>query len=141
MAQINKSSVALRICGDSLSPQKISELLGCDATYMHLKGDTRIGKVTGTKLVHKSSIWSLRPPQQTSEQLDNQIHELLAMLSTDLQVWKDISSQYSVDVYCGLFLAMTNEGLEIKPKTLLDLGERGIQLSLDIYYDIEGLST
>jgi hypothetical protein len=44
-----------------------------------------------------------------------------------------LESKYRIDLFCGLFMEGTNEGLQISPETLHALGERGISLGLDMY--------
>lgn len=67
------------------------------------------------------------------ENLDSQISELLNKLSSDLAVWKEIDSKFKIDLFVGLFMNESNEGLELSPASLKSLGERGILLGLDIY--------
>ena len=65
--------------------------------------------------------------------LDSQIAELLAGMTDDLAVWQRLTSVYHADIFCGLFLEQENEGISLSPTTLQLLGERGIELALDIY--------
>jgi hypothetical protein len=44
-----------------------------------------------------------------------------------------IASKYRVDPFCGLFMDGGNEGLTISPASLVALGQRGIELALDVY--------
>jgi hypothetical protein len=78
-------------------------------------------------------MWNLKTDACKPENLDGQIASLLGKLQQDLGVWASVSSQYKIDLFCGLFMKETNEGLEISPKTLQALGERGISLGLDVY--------
>ena len=63
----------------------------------------------------------------------SKVREILAQLSGDIAVWKQLAEKYDMDVYCGWFMEKENEGLGISATTLLELGVRGIELSLDIY--------
>jgi hypothetical protein len=38
-----------------------------------------------------------------------------------------------MDMFCGLFMKNENEGLSLSAESLAMLGERSIELSLDIY--------
>jgi hypothetical protein len=69
--------------------------------------------------------------------LDGQIQGILSRLSQDLNVWADISNHHQLDVFCGLWLRESNEMLGVSPQTLKALGDRNIQLELDIYLDDE----
>jgi hypothetical protein len=78
-------------------------------------------------------MWRLEETDQEPENIDAQITELLNQLSRDISVWNSISAEFEIDLFCGLFMEESNEGMEISPISLKSLGERGIVLSLDIY--------
>jgi len=59
--------------------------------------------------------------------------ELLCTLTADVLVWRELSMKFHVSVFCGWFMFDLNEGVDLAPKTLSMLGERGIRLGLDIY--------
>jgi hypothetical protein len=63
----------------------------------------------------------------------DKIREILEQLPNNLEVWKDLAARFKIDMFCGLFMDRTNEGLGFSPDTLLELGKRGIELGLDIY--------
>ncbi len=133
MAHVSRSKASLRIIGNTLNPQGISDLLGCEGSTMYSKGDVRVIKKTGRKIERKSGHWSLSANECEPENIDGQVTEILNKLSSDLAVWKEIKNKYSIDLFCGIFMETSNEGMEISPETLLELGKRGILLGLDIY--------
>ncbi|MCY1554049.1 hypothetical protein D9M68_905930 [compost metagenome] len=49
-----------------------------------------------------------------------------------MAVWKALSI-YKPDLFCGIFMAGSNDGLPLSARALLALGQRGIALDLDIY--------
>lgn len=55
------------------------------------------------------------------------------MLTSDLNVWRELSSKYEPDLFVGLLMEVFNEGLEVSSDCLAMLGERGVKLGLDIY--------
>lgn len=135
MAQISKSVATLRIIGDDLIPTEISEVLNCEATYEQIKGDIIAGNETRRQQVVEVGMWRLQASDYAPENLNAQISEVLEKLSTDLNVWQKLSEKYYIDFFCGLFMERSNEAMDISPSLLKALGERGIQLSLDIYYE------
>lgn len=56
-------------------------------------------------------------------------------LTSDLAVWVDLVRRFKVDMFCGVWLDEGNQGLALMPQTLHLLGERGVKLELDIYYE------
>ena len=65
--------------------------------------------------------------------LMHKFSKYLYKLSPELDVWKSLAAEYEIDLFCGLFMNESNEGMEISPKALKALGDRGIVLSLDLY--------
>ena len=141
MAHLERTVVTLRISGDTLMPDEISRLLGSPPTKAQTKGESLVGKVTGNVRVSKFGMWRLETSDCEPENLDGQIKEIFGKLSDDLDVWSKICSRFKVDMFCGLFMGSSNEGLSLSPQTLVALGQRGIKLDLDIYGPDEEVKT
>ena len=65
--------------------------------------------------------------------LDGQVTELLQRLTSDLEIWGVLAGRFRVDLFCGLFMDGSNEGFNLSTSALKALGDRGIELALDIY--------
>jgi hypothetical protein len=130
---ISSTTVALRVGGDELEPDEITALLGCAPTRSHRKGDVTVGKSTGKKHLKKSGMWSLAANKTNKDDLDKKILALLDQVTDDLHIWRNINNRFSVDIFSGLFMDQSNEGLAISASTLAMLGERGMKLQFDIY--------
>jgi hypothetical protein len=141
MSVIEQSIVTLRVSGDALVPSEITRLLGASATSAETKGDETIGQRTGKRRIAKSGMWSLCAADREPEAIDAQIQELLTQLTPDLSVWHQIAGAYQVDLFCGLFMGGSNDGLILSPESLLALGQRHIELQLDIYAPSVGEAT
>ncbi|GAB6389415.1 hypothetical protein STUTZSP0542_29540 [Stutzerimonas marianensis] len=100
---------------------------------MYAKGEIYTIKATGRTVTRKSGHWSLSARAHEPEDIDGQAKEILDQLTDDPDIWSKLSESYSCDLFCGLFLRESNEGLDIHPSTLKRLADRGISLSLDIY--------
>lgn len=133
MAQLDHSVATLRIAGDELQPAELSALLGHTASTEQVKGEVLVGKATGPARTAKAGMWCLEATDATPADLDGQIAELLLKLTADLKVWKQISEKYQIDLFCGLFMKVNNEGLSISAASMKALGERGVEIALDIY--------
>jgi hypothetical protein len=131
MPHLARSVATLRLAGDELDPEEISRLLGTEPDAAQRKGEELRGK-RGIR-VAKSGLWRLSATPAEPEGLDSQVEELLGKLSQDLDVWRNLSSRFRVDLFCGWFMKQGNEGVCISPATLHALGSRGIELGVDIY--------
>ena len=129
--------VTLRIIGDALLPDEITRLLGCAPTRARRKGDVIRGKVTGRERIAPTGTWQLEAEARDPADLDRQVNEVLHRVTKDPEVWARLSRAFRLDLFCGLFMERSNEGMALAPSTLAALGGRGIELSLDVYGPVE----
>jgi hypothetical protein len=87
----------------------------------------------GREIIARSGSWRLQAQRRQPGDLDAQIDELLASLTDDIFIWQDLARRYQADIFCGLFLSQGNQGLGLHPETLAAVGQRSLQLGLDIY--------
>ncbi|MEM8591715.1 MAG: DUF4279 domain-containing protein [Pseudomonadota bacterium] len=133
MSAPDYTKASLRIWGDDLVPEEISDLLGTKPSASERKGDAIVGKITKNKCIAKTGGWRLSAPVNHDGDLDAQINELFAQLPTDTILWRDLATKYRIDVFCGVFMKTGNVGIHFSAATLRLLGERGARLGLDIY--------
>jgi hypothetical protein len=77
--------------------------------------------------------WQLSAPDSLGSDLDGQVRWILSRLSPDLVVWRNLTSKYKMDLFCGLFLDRPNRGVSLKPDTMRQLAERNLKIGFDIY--------
>ena len=111
---VDKIKIGLRVNGDLLDPNEVTKLLGCEPT-----------KAKGN--------WLLNGKLLPTDDLEVQIENLLASVTDDLSVWKELTTKYKVDIFCGLFLEDINRGFELSSKMMKALSERNISIGFDIY--------
>jgi Domain of unknown function (DUF4279) len=132
MATIARSVATLRIIGDSLIPDDVTRMLGMPPSESQTKGEELRGK-SGHVRVAKFGAWRVHAPETAPADLDVQVTEILSKLTPELSVWRELSTRFDIDLFCGWFMDKENEGIGVSADTLRCLGERGIELSLDIY--------
>lgn len=133
MPALEKTKATLRIHGDDLIPDEVSRWLGAQPDNAQTRGEILIGKVTGRSRVARTGRWSLRALDRSPGDLNAQIDDIFARLSDDPAVWAQLQSRFAMNLFCGLFIGGRNEGEAISAANLRLLGERGIELHLDIY--------
>jgi hypothetical protein len=106
--------------------------VGCRTYFFSVKGQ-EIPLKFGNVRIAKRGQWHLHATDTEPENLDAQVAEILEKLTPDLSVWLDLSNRFEIDLFCGWFMSESNEGVIIAPNTLKQLGERGIQLDIDLY--------
>ena len=130
MTIVSSTRVSLRFGGPDLDPDEISGLLGGEPDYRHTRGEP-MPKGRG---LWREGMWSRQVAVAEPGGLDAQITALLEGLSPDLSVWEALGQRYDANVFVGLFLTDSNEGVSLDPSTLQLLSERRLRLDLDIYY-------
>jgi hypothetical protein len=133
MAHVQKSVVTLRIGSADLIPDEITRLLGATPTRTEVKGEKIVGRKTGHVRIAKMGVWRLSASDREPEDMDGQIREILSQATSDLAVWRNIAQKHQIDLFCGLFLGGSNEGMTLSAESLAALGERGVEMGLDIY--------
>ena len=133
MGTADHSVVTFRVFGDALVPSEVTARLACEPTVAFAKGDVRIGSKTGNHYVEKTGRWSLSAEDRRPEDISAQIEEILGKLSSDPLVWEYMKSNYSMDLFCGVFMGSANDGLEFGAELLGLIADRGIRLALDVY--------
>ena len=132
MSELHESAASLRFFGDDLDPEEVTRLLGQQPTVGARKGGIWHTSRGAEKRAHRGQ-WRLQCEQRSPGDLDGQIAELFATLTTDLAIWNDLCRRFQADVFCGLFLNEFNEGISLSHETLTAVGSRGLILDLDIY--------
>jgi hypothetical protein len=133
MGDLDHSAASLRIMGDDLRPEEITQLLGKEPSASQTKGEILTGRVTGIQRTAKFGMWQWGAERREPGDLETQIHEILGPLTDDLAIWKQLAQHYHMDIFCGAFMKSTNDSIILSAETLSRLGNRGIDLNLDIY--------
>ena len=133
MASLARSVATLRLFGDDLNPEEVSTLLCASPTWAARIGDVTASNSPGGVRVARTGSWRLQASESIPGDVDRQIAEILGQLTTDLDVWHSLVARFDFDFFCGWFLENSNEGISLSPSSLTALGERGIELDVDIY--------
>jgi hypothetical protein len=132
MGSLHKSAASLGFYGDDLDPAQITARLGGEPSIGVRKGESWLTS-RGAEKIARTGSWRLKAERREPADLDNQINDLLDGLTDELTAWQSFAERYRGRIFCGLFLASGNEGLTLRPETLLRVGERGLLIDLDIY--------
>jgi hypothetical protein len=132
MGTPESSAASIGFFGDDLDPLEITRQLGCEPTVGVAKGGTWI-TATGAEKVARTGSWRLKAERRAPADLDAQIGLLLSAMNDDLEAWQSLAGRCRGRVFCGVFLASGNDGLTLRPETLLMIGQRSLVLDLDIY--------
>lgn len=110
---VDRSTMTLRINCEASECETVSNLIGCAS--------------------EDAKRWRITAPDSQGADLDAQVNVILVRLTSDLNVWQQLSSKYQVYLFCGLFLDRPNRGVSLSAETMAKLGARGISFGFDIY--------
>jgi len=131
---IEKYKVTLRIFGnEGFDPDYITRVLGCRPTIAEVKGQ-RIVTPSGTRTAVENR-WSLTVESNHHDEVEQGIAALLNRLPAQADLWRQLTHQYYVDIYCGLFLKTSKRGFGISPQLSRMLADRNIGIGFDLYFE------
>jgi hypothetical protein len=123
--------VSLRIRGDSLDPDFLTQQLGVAPTFSARKGDEVMRR--DRVVAQRTGVWTYRLAEQPGSDMGEVVGLLLAAFPEDSTLWADITDSYAADVHCAASLDDEHRRTTIEPDVLAALGRRGLSLKLDIH--------
>ncbi len=132
---IDSSKVSLRIFGESLLPDSISELLAAKPDIACKKGDQKFRH--NQMHIERKGKWILYGAEPEHMHLEKQIITLLDRVTDDLTIWQDLSDNFNIDIHCGVFLEAFNRGLVFSNYLLSELAKRNLKINFDFYSTFE----
>jgi hypothetical protein len=136
MPTLSRSTIALRIFGDTLNPDELTQRLGHPPSSAANTGETITSAYAAIRVV-RQGFWILDHHEHSAEGIEGQINHLFGKLTTDIQVWHEITQAYHVDLFCGVFMDYANEGFSLSSTTTQLLAERNVPISFDMYAPVE----
>ncbi len=127
---VDRIRISLRVIGDDLDPDEVTRLLQCQPSRAYRKGD--IIPAPYKRIAH-TGVWKLEGQEPEIYNLDEQLNTLLASVTSNLEVWKNLTNRYNANIFCGLFLGDFNRELALSPQSMKALADRGIYIDFDIY--------
>ena len=131
MTELRQAAACLRVFGDDATPCEISQLLGATPSKSWKKGE--LWSNNGAGQLRDTGGWILNGRWDVFENINDQIVDLLQMLTCNRQVWLDLAERSHIDMYCGLFLDGRSGSSSLCPDTLAHLAARRVVLNLEVY--------
>ena len=131
---IERYKVTLRVYGgDGFDPDYVTKVLGCRPTMAEVKGQ-RVVTPAGTRTAQESR-WSLTVESGRHDEVEQGITALLNRLPSSLDLWRDLTHRYYIDIYCGMFLQTSKRGFGLSPQVSRMLADRNLGIGFDLYFD------
>lgn len=134
---VDEVRVTLALYGEDLDPVEVSEVLECQPTSSHRRGDVRIGKKTGQRIVYKQGAWFLEAEGRAPRSAEELTREVLDKVSSAESVWLDLGRRFKVQIRYGIFVEAWNRGFGLSRELVGRVARVGASLEFDIYANPE----
>ena len=121
--------IALRVRGDTLDPDFLTQQLGLAPTFSARKGEE--GDDGGG--THPTGVWTYRLPRSVGMELGSVVEELLAVFPGDATLWEELTSTWTADVCCSVYLEHDLQHTALDAEVLAALGRRGLALRMELH--------
>jgi len=104
----------LRIHGDHILFDEISQRLAVQRTHVHRKGERHKPNSPG----FLEDAWHFRPSLPETEPLERHIEALWQIVRPEIDYLKALKQRFKVDVFCGYRSNCDHAGFEVSHKSL-----------------------
>jgi len=132
--EMDAGEFSLRITADDLDPNQITQLLGCQPTSSHRRGDT-FGK---RGYSYKFGQWMLSTERldfRTGKCCEEAFDEFVRSLPDSPTAWNRIAADYNAQVYICVWIRTWNRDFDISAFALGELARRKLQIHIDTYLE------
>jgi hypothetical protein len=132
--EMDFAEFCLDITSDDLDPKEITEALGVQPTYCHLKGATnRTGKA-----VYKFGRWQFSSGRRDARS-GSSVYEAFDAFTRTLPgaeaPWPQINAKHDARIMVTLWMRTWNREFDLSSFALTELGRRGLALHFDTYLE------
>jgi hypothetical protein len=107
-------SATLRIYGDNVPFEEISQRLGVQPTHFHRKGERR-----GPRSPEfRDDAWHYEPPLPDTDPLEDHIDALWQVVRPAVDFLKTLKERFRIDVFCGYRSNCDTAGFQVSHKCL-----------------------
>ena len=132
--EIDLVKISLRVVGEDLDPDEVTELLGVEPTFAARKGE--MVEVLGGLRTQPTGLWVLDLGDSPEWELADGISTLLDRMPDDPELWEDLAGRYKLDLFCGAFLQAANRGFALPEELIRRMADRRLAFSVDIYCSV-----
>ncbi|MCG8404564.1 MAG: DUF4279 domain-containing protein [Phycisphaerales bacterium] len=131
---MRKISVTLRVSGDKLDPDSITQITGLSPTKKFKAGDQSAQHGRAASLVKKYGYWGFTVESEDVSQLSHVIRDILSRTPADLT---DLSKAQDglVDLFVGMFDIRDQSTCELEADVMRELGSRQWPIVFDMYIE------
>lgn len=126
-SEIPRFRMSLRITGDTLDPEFLTQQLGVVPTSSARKGDE---PAEGSAAEHETGEWSYHLAVPADTELGDVLDMLLAPFPDDSTLWEELTSTYAVEIRCEAFLEADVQRTRVGPELFQRLARFALPLTI-----------
>lgn len=127
--------VCLRVLGNDLNPQEVTNLFGCEPTRAGRKGEP-VTRSNGQVIRHRpTGVWILDLTPMPDSTVAEAIIALLGKLPQDPALWRSLIFHFQVDLLCDVTLRGVNQGFVLSSDVVKSVAALGVSLGVDIFHE------
>jgi hypothetical protein len=107
-------SAALRIFGEGIDIDSVTQTLGLEPTHAHRKGERR----SATAAPWEHDMWSYQAQVEDTEPLEAHIMALWNAIRPNIAYLRELKGGYQLDVFCGYRSNSDTAGFEVSHRCL-----------------------
>jgi hypothetical protein len=120
---------SLRIRGDTLDPDFVTQHLGVAPTFSARRGEAL--EDDGGEA--ETGVWTYRLDAPSGTELGEVLEMLLGRFPNDSTLWQELADAYTIDVSCALHLRADIQHTVVDSAVLERLARLGLSLGLDLH--------
>ena len=107
-------SATLRIHGEGIPFEEITQQLGVQPTHLHRNGEHRGPRSPG----YRDDAWHFQPPLPETNPLDRHLEALWQVVRPAVDYLKALKKRFQVDVFCEYRTNCDHAGFEVSHRSL-----------------------
>jgi len=129
-----KVNASFRVMGETLQPERVSELLEISPAYSHRKGDANVSP-SGRHFSERSGgIWILESEADSGAGVEAHILSILEQLKGKRDSLQHLKQEgLRMDIFVGVFGLDEPLGFSIEEETVSEIAFLGLRIDFDIY--------
>ena len=127
--------IKLRITGQNLNLEEITEKLSHKPSFTYRKGDSYIPKYADKKpIMYKEDCWLLEVEKDVTQTLDDTIIKFVSNFTDKTGYLQELSGEYDVTLWVSAYPDEEQSNIHLSPDTLKVIADMGISVDFNILF-------
>jgi hypothetical protein len=125
-----KVRVSLRVYGELLDPETLTEGFGVKPSQEYRRGD--IISRRRPDATRPQGMWLLDSVLAADASIEEQIGHILDRLPDSVSLWESLTGNYNRDLFCGILISQQVSGISLSSSVIRRIADRGLDVHTDL---------